>query len=394
MGESRVPTSKSSTRLAVLRTIVPAIMAVGLMGVLPNWVTIAEAESYSPEAAQGNNANVLTTALVNKGAIGTAVRSRTQGRTGSTAGSFRIEGVRIGNVDLDGTLPLFEDSAAGGDSTGQLGGFITAVGGFGEQEGALSYTNGGLIGGVDYQFSEALMGGLAINWINTDTQYGVGGGNGSDRDTYGASFYAGYTAGQVRIDALFNYSFSDYSMSRIAAAIGPDPEKTVTGINNSDEIFLSAGVAYECELLGWNVGPAVRMDLVKVWMDGYSENGGVAGQNAQYDAFDVTSFTTDVGAEASYDIKTSSGVITPRIAAYWVHEYQNDSQVLGGSVIGGAGTPFITLLDSPDRNYMRLGVGATIELKTGVQIYADYESLLGFDNISSHQFAAGGRFEF
>ena len=109
----------------------------------------------------------------------------------------------------------------------------------------------------------------------------------------------------------------------------------------------------------------------------------------------MTSLTTDLGAEASYDISTSSGVITPRIAAYWVHEYQNDSQVLGGTVIaGGGGTPFTTVLISPDRNYMRLGVGATIELKTGLQIYADYESLLGFENISSHQFAAGGRFEF
>ncbi len=365
------------------------MMAIGLMGVLPNWVTIAEAQSYlQPKDAQALNANILTTALVNKTAIGSAVRSRTQARSGSTAGGFRVDGVRFGGVQFEGTSPLAEDSAAGGEATGQLGGFLTAVGGFGDQEGELDYSNGGLIGGIDYQFSEALVGGLAINWINTDVQY-TGSGSGSDRDTYGASFYAGYTTGQVSIDALFNYSFSDYNMTRQV-----DATTTVTGINNSDEIFLSAGVGYECELLGWNVGPAVRMDLVKVWMDGYSENGGAAGQNAQYDAFDVTSFTTDLGAEASYDIKTSSGVITPRIAAYWVHEYQNDSQVLRGSVIGGAGTPFTAILDSPDRNYMRLGVGATIELKTGLQIYADYESLLGFENISSHQFAVGGRFEF
>ena len=365
------------------------MMAIGLMGVLPNWVTIAEAQSYlQPQEAQALNANVLTTALVNKSAIGSAVQSRTQSRSGSTAGGFRVDGVRFGGVQFEGTSPLTEDSAAGGGATGQLGGFLTAVGGFGDQDGAFDYSNGGLIGGVDYQFSETLVGGLAINWINTDTQY-TGSGSGADRDTYGASFYAGYTTGQVGIDALFNYSFSDYNMTRQI-----DPATTVTGINNSDEIFLSAGVIYEAELLGWNVGPAVRMDLVKVWMDGYSESGGAAGQNAQYDAFDVTSFTTDVGAAASYDLAMASGVLTTSIAGYWVHEYQNDSQVLGGSVIGGAGTPFITVLDSPDRNYMRLNVGATLQLKTGLQIYADYESLLGFDNISSHQFAAGGRFEF
>ena len=392
LGVRSVSTSKSQNRLSILRTAVPALLVLGLMGALPNWVTIAEAEDYaSPETAQAASANILTTALVNKAAIGSAIGSRSQRGSGSTASRFRIDGLRVGDGEFDGTAALSEDSAAGETAVGQLGGFLSAIGGFGDQEGVLDYTNGGLIGGVDYQFSDALMGGLSINWINTNTDY-AGQSGGSERNTYGASFYAGYSVENLNIDALFNYSFSDYKNTR-GAALDPMAAVTVVnGVTNSDEIFLSAAVSYDFEMSGLTLGPAVRIDLVKVWMDGYSETGGAEGQNAQYNAFDVTSFTTDLGADASYEIKTSSGVITPHVHAYWVHEYQNDAQALTGSLIGGGA--FVSQLGSPDRNYYRLGAGATMELQHGLEIYVDYEALVGFNNLSSNQFAVGGRFEF
>jgi outer membrane autotransporter protein len=376
--------------------MVPALLAMGLMGALPDWVSIAQAQGYylAPGDAMARNANVLTTALVNKSAISSAIGNRSQGGSRSTAGRFRIDGIRMGGGEFDGTAAFSEDSAAGETATGQLGGFLSAVGGFGDQEGVLDYTNGGLIGGVDYQFSEALMGGLSINWINTNTNY-AGQAGGSERNSYGASLYAGYSVDSLHIDGLFNYSFSDYDMTRGASNIvGPPaiPATTVRGVTNSDEIFLSAGVVYDLELAGWTLGPAARVDLVKVWMDGYSETGGGAGQNAQYNAFDVTSFTTDLGGEASYAITTSAGVITPTVRAYWVHEYQNDAQVLTGTLIGGGA--FFTQLALPDRNYYRVGAGATMELQNGVEIYVDYEALVGFNNFSSNQFAVGGRFEF
>ena len=382
-------TSQSANRLSVLKTVVPALMAIGLMGSVPNWVNIAQAQGYytSGAAALKTSANVMTVALANKSAIGMAIGSRTGSGGRSTAGGFRINGVRFGNVELNGTLGLDEDSAAGGSTVGQLGGFLTGVGGFGDQDGTdgFDYTNGGLIGGVDYQFSEALVGGLSINWINTDTDY-FGGGGSSDRDTYGASLYASYSVDSVNIDALFNYSFSDYALTRAIS-----PTITATGINNSDEIFLSAGVDYEFDVSGFAVKPGVRLDLVKVWMDAYTETGAGV-DNVSYNAFDVTSFTTDLGGEVSYACKIGAGMITPRLYGYWVHEYQDDVQALAYSVGGGVVQTVLT--DSPDRNYGRVGAGASLDLQGGLEIYVDYQALVGFDRINSHQFAAGGRFEF
>jgi outer membrane lipase/esterase len=374
--------------------MVPALLAMGLMGALPDWVSIAQAQGYylAPEDAMALNSNVLTTALANSQSIGMAIGKRTKSGGGATAGGFRIDGIRIGEVELEGTFFADEDSAAGGSATGQLGGFLTAIGGFGDVDGELDYSNGGLIGGIDYQFSEAMVGGLAINWINTNTNYN-GGGGGSERDSYGATLYTGYAVGDLSIDALFNYSFSDYTMTRFLNPLG-GAEKA-TGTNNSDEIFLSAGVSYDFDLAGVKLVPGVQANLVKVWMDGYSETGALdPNDNATYAAFDVTSFTTDVGAEASYPIKVAAGLITPRIYGSWVHEFENDSSILSASVDQGATPLPIIITSAPDRNYMRIGAGVNMELQGGLEIYVDYEALLGFQGVSSNQFAVGGRFEF
>jgi outer membrane autotransporter protein len=135
-------------------------------------------------------------------------------------------------------------------------------------------------------------------------------------------------------------------------------------------------------------------------MDGYSETG--AGNNPtnndqtnniDYSAFTITSLTTDVGGEASFSFKVAAGRITPRVYGFWVHEFENDSQVLTYRAVGTA--PFLTaILPNPDRNYGRIGAGATMELQHGLEIYVDYEAIIGFDLLNSNQFSAGGRFEF
>ncbi len=387
MGEVRVSKPQRKSSLSIARAVVPALLAVGLMASVPDWVTIAQANGYynPPESAMLQNADLVTLTMINKSAIGMAIGKRTRGGSSKGTSGLRIEGLRIGGVQLDGTFFADEDSAAGGRAAGQLGGFVTAVGGFGDVENQLNFSNGGLIGGIDYQFSEALLGGLAINWINTNVGYANGGG-GSDQNTYGASLYTGYSDGPLNLDAVFNYSFSDYQMTR-SLLVGD-----ATGTNNSDEIILEGGAGYDFEMGGLTLGPEVRASLVKVWMDGYSETG--AGiDNTEYSAFTLTSLTTDVGGEASFSFKVAAGRITPRLHAFWVHEFEADSQVLTYRSVGT--TPFRTATTrNPDRNYGRIGVGATMELQRGLEIYVDYEAIIGFDLLNSNQFSAGGRFEF
>ena len=395
LGVSSVSTSKSQNRQSVLRTIVPALLVLGLMGALPNWVTIAEAEGYAPPAeAQGAGAAFFGNPVTgSSSALGMAMGGGGSGGGSSdSAGGFRIKGIKLGGVQLDGTYFTDEDSAAGGKATGQLGGFLTAVGGFGDVTSTLDFTNGGLIGGIDYQFSEDLLGGLSINWITSSLDFANDGG-GSDSDTYGASLYTRYSPGQLSIDGLFNYSFSDYANTRATADPGTP---FVTGTNNSDQIFLSAGVSYDFELAGLKIGPAVRASLAQLWMDGYSETGGGA-VNTAYEAYDITSFTTDLGANVSYAIKTSAGLLTPRISGFWVHEYANDSQILYFKDIGGPNNNILqgAALANPDRNYFRVGAGVSMELQEdGLEIYFDYQSILGFDDLNAHQFSAGGHWDF
>jgi hypothetical protein len=60
--------------------------------------------------------------------------------------------------------------------------------------------------------------------------------------------------------------------------------------------------------------------------------------------------------------------------------------------VGSAVVPVQT--DSPDRDYLNLGAGASATLKGGVSAFLDYDVVLGRTNFTNHSFTGGVRIEF
>ncbi len=454
-------------RLAALRTIIPAILALTLIGALPNWVEIARAAGYydsaearyqdeilgsdgtgdapgsacaaatgdfeatcdtlklesaaavdpgstpeeraaaeaalaasilsiSPRAAQSAASNAITQVFSGpSSAISRQVGAQMARRRDGASG-FSVAGVRIDEQRLnDGEMHFFDDSAAGADLDGRLGAFLNGVGGFGEHDATsevigFDYSNGGLVAGIDYQFSDQFLAGVSFNWITSDTDFD-GGLGGVDKDTVGGSVYSTLESGDLHIDTILNYSSSDSDLTR-RVTVGGVPS-TATANYDSDEVFFSIGGGYDLSQGDLTLGPVLRFDTVKIWVDGYNEVGSAA--NMAYNPFELLSFTSNLGGEASYSISTDLGVFKPEIRILWVREFENDSQVLASSYVGGGpGSVITTVLPSPDRNFMRLGGGFTLEMTNGVSAWFDYETLLGFEDITSHQFSVGGRIEF
>ena len=50
--------------------------------------------------------------------------------------------------------------------------------------------------------------------------------------------------------------------------------------------------------------------------------------------------------------------------------------------------------DDPDRDYGELGLGVSSVFKGGGQVFFSYDTLIGFENLTSHLFTLGGRIEF
>ena len=435
--------SKSSLRsgLFALRTLVPAALAVALMGAMPAWVQLAHAQSYytqeeeeifgaggicqtadplselatqcilitdagdeaeaaaqiSGQAAFDAMAAPILATYNNVGEIGGQLSGVLADRRGGASG-LSIAGVKILGKQLnDGKIHLFEDSAAGADLDGRLGVFLNGLGGFGSvsasaQSDGLKFTNGGLIAGMDYRVRDNVIAGAAFNWIRTDTDYKNNLGS-SLSDSYGGTLYATWWGESAYLDGMLNYSYADYDMKRNFTF--PTPS-TAKGDTSSNQLFFSMRGGFtlpeEDWMGGFRFGPQARLDVVKMWMKGYTETGSAFASTM--DKFDVTSVTTNLGGEISYEIEMESSTFTPRFYALWVHEFENDAQTLVTRLVLNPTTPITTITASPDRDFGRLGVELNWGLSGGISMFLDYEAIVGLKNVESNQFGIGGRVEF
>ena len=85
----------------------------------------------------------------------------------------------------------------------------------------------------------------------------------------------------------------------------------------------------------------------------------------------------------------------PFIEVDLVHEFDNDPQALTGRFLGDLqGQSLSVLTDDPDRNYVRVRAGASVQLPGGFAAFADYGRLFAFDNWGEHTISAGIRYEF
>ena len=89
-------------------------------------------------------------------------------------------------------------------------------------------------------------------------------------------------------------------------------------------------------------------------------------------------------------------VFVPFGAIAWHHEFEDDSRDISARYVFDANDDnfmrFTT--DAGDEDYFRLSLGANVVLPKGNQIFFNYDTLLGLDEVTSHVFTLGLRIEF
>lgn len=440
---------KSSLRLPffALRTLVPAAMAVALMGWLPSWVDLAHAEAYTqkqvnqifgPGGACSNASGALladcthlagltpeeqseaTPYLTGQSAIDAMAAPvlstyEQAGQVGDQLASVLAQrrdgssGLSVSNLAFngeafqDGRMSLFEDSAAGTDLDGKLGVFLNGVGGFGSLDstggtganrGATSgfkFNNAGVIAGVDYRFLEEVIAGLSFNWIRTDTDYSDNLGS-SLTNSYGLTAYGSWFGQNAYLDWMANWSYNDYDLKR-TVFIPAVASYTAEGDNHSNQLFVSLRAGYlVSEMAGFRFGPQARLDVVQVWIESYSESGGAF--DLRYPSYDVTSVTTNIGFEVEYGAEFGDYVLTPRIYGLYVHEFENNQQDINANFVLAPTSPITTTVVSPDRNFGRVGAEISLDTPFGISAFVDYEAIVGLRKVESNQFGIGARYNF
>jgi outer membrane lipase/esterase len=109
---------------------------------------------------------------------------------------------------------------------------------------------------------------------------------------------------------------------------------------------------------------------------------------------DWDSLTTTLGGGASYASSRDWGVLIPFARVAWVHEFENDSQKMKAFyTVDPQQNNLVAQTDDPDRDYFELGIGVSAVMRGGLQAFFDYQTLLGYSDLTDHIFTIGIRSE-
>ncbi len=397
----------------VLVTLTLSIACAILAVVWPGWLTDFRAEGYyssqplTPgDLAKGGlkDLNVIgsvaiSTATVQSTNIGLRLSALRGGATGmSMSGlSFKMDGQ---SLPLDAAMPSLGDGGgASADPSRQGGGlglFLNGLGSFGDQratsrEPGFDFHTAGLTLGGDYRWTEHVILGAAVGYLNTKAELDASAGhmttNGYSLSAYGTYFMAE----KMYLDGIATYGWNNYDTTRNITV--PGVNETARSNNDGNQFALTVGGGYNFNFGPLTAGPSLRVNYIRVHVDGFQERG-AATSNLKVDSQRVESLATDLGGQVSYAISMPWGVLSPLARFEWEHEFKGSSRLITGSLVADPATTFSVPTNAPDRDYFNLGVGLTATLKRGASAFVYYETILGRDNVTNHSFTAGVRFAF
>lgn len=287
--------------------------------------------------------------------------------------------------------------------------FLNGVGGFGDikgtsRENAADFDNAGVILGADYRITDNFLLGLAGGYTNISSDYktniDVAGGN-IDADIFNVSLFSTYDIEDFYMDGSFTYGWSDYDVERRVVVLSNPTITTTGGANraatsnpNGDQYSAALGFGYNFHQEALTINPIARVSYFHGQIDSYSEQGAF-GLNLDIDKQNFESLQSSVGGQISYPFSESFGIITPQAAFSWNHEFLNDSRNITAKYSADPnGIIFNATTNSPDRDFFILGAGISSVLQGGVQLFFNYQTLLGYSRITSHGFTSGIRLEF
>jgi outer membrane lipase/esterase len=280
--------------------------------------------------------------------------------------------------------------------------------------------------GFDYSFDRAVVG-FALGYddysADFDTTADVSGGK-AEADGITGTLYGIMYFGNVFVTGSAGYGQMDYDMSRalVYASNNTDPacqcpgeNRTLSGSPGADLWNADATVGYEFFASEWLLEPYLGVSYRNADIDGYTESDNSdGGMNLRYDDQDIDSLRSLVGFQVSRAFNPSFGSIRPYVRLDWYHEFDDDAQLIqakyaledelaadptiaNNPFIAGFGNCLSCLniaTDDPDEDYFVFGLGVSSLLANRLQLYATYEGLFGYDDLTSNGISLGIRGQF
>ncbi|MBN2120291.1 MAG: autotransporter domain-containing protein [Candidatus Omnitrophica bacterium] len=267
---------------------------------------------------------------------------------------------------------------------GNLGLFINANGGLGDQESTnaqagFNYTTAGLTAGLDYRLTDKTLVGLYSGYNRTKSM--LDGSNGKvyvDSIPFGG--YGIYYNDDFYFHTAISYTANLYDTRRNINFGGLQRGAKADTLGHQLSLFLETGNDFEIKNL--DLGPKLTLQYSRLWIDSFTETGAGA-LNIRFPDQTSESLQLGLGIQAKHIMNISDKTVIPRLHASFQHEFLNNSRTIDANLGPGRGIFQITT-DEPDRNFALLGCGLTMELTEAVSINLDYETRLGQEDYSAN----------
>ena len=353
----------------------------------------------------------LNASTTNSVSFSRAQRTNIAGRLGALR-SGAAGGALAQNL-APGGLSLASTGGASGDEAGRLGIFLNGGYGSGNKdltadEAAYDFNHTSVTAGLDYRFTDSFVGGAAIGYNKSSSDYK--GGGSLDDDGVTGSLFASWYGPKYYLDFIAGYGSLDFDSSRhVAYTVTVDAPSPVAGTDDinfnargstSGDTFsagLSAGYDFGSGAFRW--GPTAAVSYVKANVDGYAEKGGDHPElNLLYKDQSAKSLQLQIGLDFSYTASVSWGVIAPYAKAAYVAETEDNRDSF---FIWYVNDPFKTEVtratvrsDKPDSSFFTWTVGLSSTFANGFSGFIDYQSVASLESISYGEATLGLRYEF
>jgi outer membrane autotransporter protein len=280
-------------------------------------------------------------------------------------------------------------------ASGRLGVFASGRLIFGDEEKSdnqpgSSFQAHGATTGMDYRFTDDLILGAVFGYARSDGD--PSGGGDLDVEALTVAVYGAY----MITDAFYLdgvAAFSHLAQTMVRPINIPSGDFRARSDTDGREISLRGRLGYDMSHGNWVFGPVAQFDYLNTHFDEYTERG-AGTMNLNVSEQNDDALTLRLGGLLSYIWQLENFTITPQVRAHYVHEFLGGGRILSTRFASNLGVDVNLPTDEPDRDYIELGTGASVQFKNGLSCYVDYDTVLGHSRRTVHVITGGIRLTF
>jgi uncharacterized protein YhjY with autotransporter beta-barrel domain len=254
----------------------------------------------------------------------------------------------------------------------------------------------GLVLGVDRRYSDNIIVGFSLGQTADDATFLHGGGALKNRSNTATIYGTWMLSAETSVDGYLGLGKLNIDNQR-HIVISP----TISGINSGSttgkQVMAGLSIGHQANIGKANFSPSLGLDYIKTSIKGYRETGSNFDADSlalRFGDREVVSFTGNIGGKFSRSYGFEWGALIPGVNVAAVHEFQNKSRQISNELVITPGTSFLVQTDSPDRNYLNLGLSVVAAMNGGAQLFLDYEKRTQDRLLRSWAVSLGGLFEF